>query len=536
MSRLQLPLLLALAPAALAQVPDAEPALLTTPGSTTPGDATLLQVISAGEDEGWVVSGEAIDANGSQVAAILGELTDDDPAGARVLRTAGTFAGVTQSLLASPRLADGRIGYVSTTGTAGETVGWIDDTLIARSGAPLAPLGGSWGAISAVQPLIGGGAVIEGTATFGVLPVLREALVHHPSGAILLREGQPVPGTSDTIETILATDVSPSGDHVVAVVRLTPSGRSAILKDGVLLDVQPFIPAIQGQLTGGVLPQGTGGAFLEFRAAFVQDGGRVTLEAMVETSAGLVRRSIVRDGREIEADGPPLVGADARGGALSGVTGLDASILRFEGEDIGIQRDGVDIDDDGVADPLLQARALLLPASVSGSGRVLAVVRILDNRSGAPVFRSAVLRSVRKSSAEVVCSGQVNSRGRVASLETVGSVWAGYNRMRLVATGLPWNAFGLPLVSRTPSAPVQLPGSQGLLCLGGSIGRAPFSTLSAGFSGAGASDLFLNLFPQGSSYVQVLPGETWYLQMWYRDLSSGALTSNTTDAIAVSFR
>ena len=40
----------------------------------------------------------------------------------------------------------------------------------------------------------------------------------------------------------------------------------------------------------------------------------------------------------------------------------------------------------------------------------------------------------------------------------------------------------------------------------------------------------------GLGYVQVQPGDTWYVQLWYRDTVSGTSTSNFSDAIEAIFR
>lgn len=524
----------ALAAPCLSQVPDTEPLLAADQNGTAPGSISLLTELVAGEDEGWVALARVVGPGGAETSGIVGALADDDPAGPRVLRLPMVLAGIDQQALFAPRLAGGRLGYVSAAGVA--SAAWIDDTLIARTGDPAGMSGGTWSGIQRVVPLTGGDAVVVGLVNSSGANATRRVIVHHPSGAVLLSDGQSIPGTSETLQAFPFFDLSPSGNHLVAVGRLLPSLDSVVLLDGAIHQIQPNVEARSGQDTVGTLPAPASGAFGDFQAAYVTDSGRVVLEAAIDLPTVGRRDSVIRDGREIAADGPPLLGIDAHGGTLSGLRSSDLSILHYEGEDIGMTRSGLDVDDDGVADPLVQVRTSFQSAVISGSGRVYGLALVFDNRTGAPVTAPTVLASVRKEAPQVVCAGQPNFRGVVAHLEAVGSRWAGYNRMRIVATGLPWNSFGLPLVSRTAAGPMPLPGSMGELCLGGAIGRMPFATIASGFPGGGADDLYLNLFPQGNGYVSVLPGETWYLQMWYRDVQGQVVSSNLTDAIAVSFR
>ena len=89
----------------------------------------------------------------------------------------------------------------------------------------------------------------------------------------------------------------------------------------------------------------------------------------------------------------------------------------------------------------------------------------------------------------------------------------------------------------------QLPGfggSQGVLCVGAPIDRW---NLTAGqnqsdmitqttLQGTRSYPVDFGLVPQGYS---LLPGATWYFQLWFRD-NNPTQTSNTTDGIEVMFR
>lgn len=96
----------------------------------------------------------------------------------------------------------------------------------------------------------------------------------------------------------------------------------------------------------------------------------------------------------------------------------------------------------------------------------------------------------------------------------------------MAAQQLPSDPFGYFLVSLTPGSSMP-PGSDGVPCLAGSIGRA--NQAGRIFQGpAGHVSLDLASMPV-SPPPPVLPGETWYFQAWHRDGSS----SNFTDAIAI---
>ena len=90
--------------------------------------------------------------------------------------------------------------------------------------------------------------------------------------------------------------------------------------------------------------------------------------------------------------------------------------------------------------------------------------------------------------------------------------------------------FGYFLVSETQGS-VMPPGSDGLLCLGGKIGRyrsniRPGPTFSM--------QIDLTSIPVNPTQA-VLPGETWNFQAWFRDKNPGN-TSNFTDGIEIVFQ
>ena len=104
--------------------------------------------------------------------------------------------------------------------------------------------------------------------------------------------------------------------------------------------------------------------------------------------------------------------------------------------------------------------------------------------------------------------------------------------MTLTASGLPPGQFGYFLAGRMQgfSNP---PGSQGILCLAGNIGR--YDEVPEIIQGpTGSFVLDLGSIPVNPP-TAVQPGDTWNFQCWYRDANPGP-TSNFTDAVSVTFQ
>lgn len=139
----------------------------------------------------------------------------------------------------------------------------------------------------------------------------------------------------------------------------------------------------------------------------------------------------------------------------------------------------------------------------------------------------------------VVCPGQPNSVGSGATLTGAGSDLVAVDHLTLDAADLPPAAFGLLATSLQPGTPLQPPGTQGLLCLGGSIGRfdRPGEIRQADAAGHWRFTLDLDDVPDAVvGSVAVAAPETRYFQLWYRDSAGGVATSNFTAALAVALR
>ncbi len=126
-----------------------------------------------------------------------------------------------------------------------------------------------------------------------------------------------------------------------------------------------------------------------------------------------------------------------------------------------------------------------------------------------------------------------NSSGQPAVIAASGTFLAGGYPLRLDATDLPTNQFGYFLASQTQGFVAQPGGSQGNLCLGGTIARFVAQVQSSGPGGAFGIDvdtLNVPLSPPGP----ILSGETWNFQAWFRDVNP-TNTSNFTDGVSVLF-
>jgi len=102
---------------------------------------------------------------------------------------------------------------------------------------------------------------------------------------------------------------------------------------------------------------------------------------------------------------------------------------------------------------------------------------------------------------------------------------------------MPLNAFGFFLASRTQGAVNQPGGSQGVLCLGGAIGRyvGPGQIKNSGATGSFSLAIDNTRLPTPTGPVAGVVGETWNFQAWYRDAVGGTATSNFTNGLAVTW-
>jgi uncharacterized membrane protein len=131
--------------------------------------------------------------------------------------------------------------------------------------------------------------------------------------------------------------------------------------------------------------------------------------------------------------------------------------------------------------------------------------------------------------------GATNSTGVGARISAEGSLTAASNSLTLIADRLPLNSFGYFLNSETQTSMPNPGGSQGTLCLGGTVGRFLQQVQNSGATGTISIVVDLTNMPQPNGPVSVLGGQTWNFQAWYRD-ANPTVTSNFTDAVSISYQ
>jgi len=183
-----------------------------------------------------------------------------------------------------------------------------------------------------------------------------------------------------------------------------------------------------------------------------------------------------------------------------------------------------DVDGDGTIDPVTEAFVLYddtLSGNDLGSVRAIALVKG-PVQAGTNYCGPAV----------------INSTGRSATMSSTGSASASLNDLVLVASDLPQNSFGYFLTSRTQGFILTPGGSQGNLCLSGTIGRyvGPGQIQNSGTTGVISLATDLGQMPTPIGPVSVQVGEMWSFTAWYRDSVGGAAVSNFADGYEVTFQ
>ena len=127
-----------------------------------------------------------------------------------------------------------------------------------------------------------------------------------------------------------------------------------------------------------------------------------------------------------------------------------------------------------------------------------------------------------------------NSTGSPGIITALGCPDVASNSLTLVASQLPPNQFGYFLVSETQGFKANPGGSQGNLCLSGTIARYVSDIKNSGPDGSFEMAVDLTDIPPPAQ-SSVAPGETWNFQGWYRDVNPMP-TSNLTDGVAITFK
>jgi hypothetical protein len=167
------------------------------------------------------------------------------------------------------------------------------------------------------------------------------------------------------------------------------------------------------------------------------------------------------------------------------------------------------------------------------------VVVTLRGTTGAREGQALVRLRLDPGVGSVICAGVANSTGEGARLVALGSEVLASNDLSLRAMDLPAGAACVFMFSRMPGLVLQPGGSQGQLCLGGSVGRflGQGEVGPSTEGGLAALDVDLTLLPGGGVAGRPGPGDTLYFQAWYRDRHPGtAATNNLTSCVAVTLR
>lgn len=129
------------------------------------------------------------------------------------------------------------------------------------------------------------------------------------------------------------------------------------------------------------------------------------------------------------------------------------------------------------------------------------------------------------------CDPAPNSTGSPALAGASGSLAVSDNSLLLSAFQLPFNRFGYFLFSSQTGFVPGFGGGQGNLCLGSPLVRFSGDVLASGSYGEMIFQPDLSNLPQGQVFAA---GETWYFQLWYRDVNPNQ-TSNASNGVALTF-
>ncbi|MEZ6018390.1 MAG: hypothetical protein R3F49_25065 [Planctomycetota bacterium] len=130
-----------------------------------------------------------------------------------------------------------------------------------------------------------------------------------------------------------------------------------------------------------------------------------------------------------------------------------------------------------------------------------------------------------------------NSTGQAAQISAAGDPSAAANDIRINLSQVPAGSVGYLLNATAANVVPNAGGSQGTLCLGGTVGRYNGAGLVMTADAAGRMHLDLDLAhtPTPVGTVAVVAGQTWRFQCWYRDVNP-TVTSNFSDALELSFQ
>lgn len=164
------------------------------------------------------------------------------------------------------------------------------------------------------------------------------------------------------------------------------------------------------------------------------------------------------------------------------------------------------------------------------------LVQLYYNKSGLDWDNDGTIDTCEEQGTVYCGSSNPNSTGQLGGIRALGRTQVVNNDMILYATDLPPGKFGYWLASLSTDDLPGFGGSMGTLCLGAPQIRfnmhPKYGVWSVPSNGRVGTVLDLTDIPQVGS---IKAGETWHFQAWHRDLVGGNLTSNTTDALMITF-
>lgn len=122
--------------------------------------------------------------------------------------------------------------------------------------------------------------------------------------------------------------------------------------------------------------------------------------------------------------------------------------------------------------------------------------------------------------------------GFPAYLYVVGDPSVASSDLAAVGTSLPAGAFAMLVAAGQPGFSPSFGGGAGALCVGGAaFGRYANAVQAVASNGVAVIPIDPRQVPAPAAPLAMIPGQTWYFQLWYRDGAS----SNFSDAVAVTF-
>lgn len=153
---------------------------------------------------------------------------------------------------------------------------------------------------------------------------------------------------------------------------------------------------------------------------------------------------------------------------------------------------------------------------------------------GMDIFAAVLSADTPSSPAFQYCSGTVNSRGDRGFLRLEGSR-SRFTPKTAVAEAVPRDQFCL-LLSGTWDAHVPgAGGSEGTLCLGGTLGRYNDQIVAANSMGVAEFTIDPTAIPAGGALYSAAAGDFYQWQVWHRDVVAAGTTSNFTNAVTIRF-